>query len=461
MNTLETLSKSPAQLLRLAVALPLVSALLLGGATVGAAEDVDSTTPDVAASDGHQILPNLVMGGNLRLRAEDRSSFQFGNPAPSDDESFTLHRLRLNMTWTPTESITFFFEGQDSGIHAENDIDDEAIPSLTSDRFDLHQGYMDYRSSVSGSPYRVRIGRQEITLGAERLVSPLDWANTARVTDGVRMTLGMQDDWTLDLFATRYVPVRPSNFNDHDRVGNRHLDSDFHGIYYSNWKLISNTRWDAYLLLRDESRVDDKVWTLGTHTESQWGKWDADFELAYQWGDFANLDHTAWMLHVGGGYSPDWMMDSRFGVALNWATGDDDILDGDHETFDNLYPLGHAHNGYMDFFSFQNMQNLEVTFETGMLEKGKLRVAWHMFWLDEAEDDFWYNANMAPFAFVGAGAEDDAGNEINVTFQYPFWNDRIVALVGYGHFFVGDYIGDTLLEDDDADWFFIQAELNF
>ncbi|MEE9281714.1 MAG: alginate export family protein [Myxococcota bacterium] len=445
---------------RLVLALPLATALLLGGATAGAAEEADSSTPDVAAADWHQVTPTLKLGGSLRLRAEEQSNYLFGSNAPSDDESYTLHRLRLNMTWTPTESLTFFVEGQDAEIHSENDINDEAIPNLFANHFDLHQGYMDYRSSLSGTPYMLRIGRQKLDFGDERLVSSLEWENVARVFDGVRLNLGVEDDWTLDLFWTRAVAVRPGNFDDWEKTGSRYVDSDFHGAYYSNWKMLSNTKWDLYLFLRDQDESNDRVFTLGTGTESVWGRWDADFDFAYQWGDFGRVDHSAWMLHFGFGYRPEWMEDSRIGLAYNWATGDDNNLDTDHDTFDSLYPTTHNY-GITNLVGLQNMRTLELSWDMKMMEKGKLRVAIHKFWIDEPEDDAMYNANLAVLRSAAVNADSEAGSEVDITFSYPFWNDRVVATVGYGHYFAGDFINDTAVDDDDADFLFLQADLKF
>ncbi|MEE8314882.1 MAG: alginate export family protein, partial [Myxococcota bacterium] len=326
----------------------------------------------------------------------------------------------------------------------------------------------DYKSSWSGMPYTLRIGRQQLDLGSERMVSSLDWENTSRVFDGVLLSMGSTDDWTLDIFATRAVAVRPSNFNDWEKTGNRYVDSDFHGLYYSNWKMLSNTRWDAYLFLRDQDDIDDKVWTIGTRTESNWGLWDGSFEFAYQTGDFGtgiglpDLDHRAWMLNLGFGYQPEWMANSRIGLAYSWATGDGNALDSDHDTFDATYPSTFDHYGQMNFFSLQNMRNLELSYETPMLEKGTMRVAFHMFWIDEPDDDFLYDANLVPRRAAGVlGADSDAGTEIDITFQYPFWNDRVMMLVGYGHYFAGNYIDDTGVEDDDANYFFLQADLKF
>lgn len=469
MNTFETLRKG----FRLVLALPLAATLLLVGVSAGAADKSDSDAPDVAAADWHQILPTLRVGGSLRLRAEDQQNFRFGSGAAGDDESYLVQQLRANLTWTPTESMTFFVEGQDARIRQENSINDEAIPNLFADHFDLHQAYMDYRSSLANTPYMVRVGRQQLDFDNGRLVSGLEWENVARVFDGVRLSLGNEKDRTLDMFYTRAVAVRPGNFDDWEKTFSatrplattRYADSDFIGMYYSDWKLLSalmpDTRMNAYLYLRDSDEANDRLWTLGTSAATTWNDWDADFDMAYQTGDFGRIDHTAWMMHFGVGYQPVWVADSRIGLAYNWATGDGNATDTDHDTFDSLFPSSHDHYGMMNMFSLQNIHNLELSWDMKVLE-GAVRVAFQQYWLDEEDTDSLYDAYLIAQRTAGAaGADTHAGSEFDITFRYPFWNERVVAMVGYAHFFPGSYIDDTGVNRAKANYAFVQADLKF
>src|SRR5438105_5268451 len=54
-------------------------------------------------------------------------------------------------------------------------------------RSDLLNLFVDIKLiDINGHPAYVRAGRQELLLGSQRLVSPLDWANTRRSFEGVR-----------------------------------------------------------------------------------------------------------------------------------------------------------------------------------------------------------------------------------------------------------------------------------
>ncbi|HMO85640.1 MAG TPA: alginate export family protein, partial [Lacipirellulaceae bacterium] len=92
-----------------------------------------------------------------------------------------------------------------------------------------------------------RVGRQELLYGAERLVSPLDWANTRRTFDGARL-LTAGDGWTADLFYTYVVPV----------VANRLDEPDYNQTFYGAYGTVAvsdNLSVDLYYLGYDDRRV--------------------------------------------------------------------------------------------------------------------------------------------------------------------------------------------------------------
>ena len=82
-------------------------------------------------------------------------------------------------------------ELQDARIFGENAISEPTVPNVFSDQLDIHPGYLEIRSPKSVRvPVSVRIGRQKLAYGSQRLVSPLEWVNTARVFDGMQVRLG-------------------------------------------------------------------------------------------------------------------------------------------------------------------------------------------------------------------------------------------------------------------------------
>ena len=265
----------------------------------------------------------------------------------------------------------------------------------------------------------LRIGRQKLVYGTQRMVSPLEWVNTARVFDGARIGVGGPGR-KLDAFATRLVPVTPTRMNDHAPTGSRMFNSQLHGVYYTDTALVAGATVEGYWLLRRAARLDDGVHTIGTRVDTRHGPWAFDGELAGQTGSYGGLDHRAALLHVGASYTTGLPGRLKLGTAFNVGSGDDDPADGIHGTFDQLYPLGHAYYGYMDLFALQNLRNTEVTVEAALPRRTMLRVALQDFALLSPGADAWYNVGGAVVHHAGdASISSHVGNELDITVRLP------------------------------------------
>jgi len=69
-------------------------------------------------------------------------------------------------------------------------------------------------------------------------VASLEWVNTARVWDGVRISIGTKKGKKVDLISSRLVAVYPNYFNDWAKTGSRLFNSDFHVLYYTDATLF-------------------------------------------------------------------------------------------------------------------------------------------------------------------------------------------------------------------------------
>ena len=309
-------------------------------------------------SDWREILPGLTMGSQLRLRAEGRNNFKFDESRAGNDEGFVLSRFRWDLTWEPAEHVTGVVELQDARIYGERRIDENRTPNIFADELDVHQAFLDLRSPESaGVPVVLRAGRQKLSYGAQRLVSPLEWVNTARVFDGVKVVAGAGTGRTLDGFATRLVPVAPRGLNRHDRTASRMFNSGFHGLYYTDRRLMADSSVEAYWLLRRERSLGDAVHTVGGRVDAALGPWGIDVEAARQAGTFGGEAHRAYMAHAGASFATGLPGRPTLSAAVNLGGGDDDPGDGVHRTFDNLYPLNHAFYGYMALVSQETRGN--------------------------------------------------------------------------------------------------------
>ena len=218
------------------------------------------------------------------------------------------------------------------------------------------------------------------------------------------------------------------------------------------------------------------IYTIGARVKSLPGKlagWDYDVEIAGQFGDFQSsptspeLDQQAYAAHAAGGYT--WAKafgTPRLGLEYNYSSGDSDPTDGRHETFDNLFPTNHKFYGFMDFFSWQNMHDLRLASSIKPAKNLTVTADFHAMWLADTHD-FFYQVNGAPRTTGGYGLRPEAGNFVGTELDFVATYNLTTyasAQAGYGHYFVGDYVKDSLNPVGgaaDANWVYLQMLVNF
>ena len=104
-------------------------------------------------------------------------------------------------------------------------------------------------ANLDGNPAYVRVGRQELLFGSQRLISPLDWANTRRTFQGVR-AFRQTDKWDFDLF---WVQPVIANANRLDSVDN---NQNFVGAW-ATYRPKKGQTIDAYYLMLDNTNQLD------------------------------------------------------------------------------------------------------------------------------------------------------------------------------------------------------------
>lgn len=449
--------------------------------------------PAPAASAGHlndwlraqkSEFARWDLGGQVRARFESKSGYavpgvagavDFAKTTPEND--YWLLREKLHVGWKPVDWVNLYAEARDSSSW-----NDKRVPEPEEDVFDLHQAYVGL-GNTKKFPVTAKVGRQELIYGDERLLGASDWGNLGRVFDAAKLRYE-NNSLSVDLFAGRVVIPRDDRFNtanDYDWLS---------GVYASTKTLIPKQETQLYFLARNVSQKSPSAFpatppalvtpatardihTLGLRFKSlpgQFGGWDYDAELAAQFGNFYDaaltnrLDQQALAAHVAGGYTwKDAAWSPRAGLEYNFSSGDSNPTDGKHETFDNLFPTNHKFYGVMDFVSWQNIHDVRLTTSAKPLKGLTLTADYHLFWLADAADYF-YGVSGAARKTGGYGLKPGndsfAGSELDVVASYQIKTFG-VAQVGYGHFFRGGYVKDSLAASKDADWFYMQAVFNF
>jgi MFS family permease len=192
------------------------------------------------------------------------------------------------------------------------------------------------------------------------------------------------------------------------------------------------------------------------------GTWNWDVEGAWQFGEdnfgsAAYRDVQAGMVGALGGYTfDDVTWKPGLGGIFYWGSGDSDPTTGDINTFNSLYPLGHAYWGQIDNFSGQNLLDYGVQASIKPHEKLSVVSQWHYFDLAQSSDRIY---NIAGAGLAGSG-DKNVGNELDFVGTYTHSKSFNVQL-GYLMFFYGDAVNNGGLARSDAEQFYLQGTYSF
>ena len=131
----------------------------------------------------------------------------------------------------------------------------------------------------------------------------------------------------------------------------------------------------------------------------------------------------------------------RLFCGFDYATGDQDP-GGDVETFNHLFPLGHAYLGYVDAIGRQNIIDISPGLAFKAIDKLSVKVVGHFFWLADDSDALYNAGGRARSPRVAGTTSKEVGQEIDVVLKYAL-DRHTVAEFGYSHFFASNVIKDT------------------
>ncbi len=401
---------------------------------------------------------SLKVSGLLRVRAEVRANADYSDAnLPAEyvgqkaqlsfekklaDKSLVKITLQDARIWGGEPNSSNGLSTANEGDALKNGQSTDVTEST-----DLREAYLE----VAGLPgdMALRLGRQKIAFGSERLFGSLDWTNIGRSFDGARL-LWHNAGSSLSVWST-VLQEGDSADTKQSSVSQGQGDYLYDGLYYSfgGMKLFSLDLYYANKL-----NVDDST-TLKHHTAGgriYKGKpkepgLDFTLEGAYQFGKKNDLDIAAYAAAMTAGFtlkSPN----LHFGMEADSATGDTDPADSKTETFDNLFHTNHIYYGQADQISWQNMVAFSgnVMFWTG---KFTLKLAyWNISRF--TEKDNWYSVvggSASNQALIGATTENQLFHEGDVTLTYKA-RDYLILDFGYSYIARGDALNDAKAVSD-------------
>jgi hypothetical protein len=381
----------------------------------------------------NKLLPAWIsFSGEERLRVE---GYENGGIKPPNDGYYLLQRFRWGVTLRPVRWLKIVGQTQDARAFFQ----DTTPTSTFQDTWDLRQAYAEI-GDTEKSPVALRVGRQEMRLGGERLVGVSNWRNTSRTFDAARLTL-RRGKFRLDTFAASEVILRDG------QLGSADAGNNLYGLYGVVTDLIPRSTIEPYLLWRLQPGVAAETGGTG-HLDAKLSgvRWvgkvrSADYAvgLIFERGSLLKDHINAWASHWLAGYTFNTAWTPRMFGEFNYATGDGNPKDGQRNTFDQLYATNHDRYGLADAVGWRNMEHVRVGVDTNPRPQWTASVRYSLYWLADAHDALYNTSGNVLAQRADGSAGRWVGTELDLLTRHPVGKSSELG-VGFAHIFPGTFL---------------------
>ncbi|HSJ06600.1 MAG TPA: porin [Longimicrobiales bacterium] len=271
------------------------------------------------------LAQDLRLTGQLRPRFEQRDP-----PVPAPPQGDVTMRARLGVIGDLAEDVGLRIELQDVLIWGAT----AGTPGYSA-AAEVHQAFVDVRALAGG--LTARLGRQEMAIGNQRLISNNNWGQRGRRFEGLRL-LRPAAPFPASAFA-----MRMSESGSGDGV-----DAWFHGAQAALGLQPGDTVHFFLLYNRERGPTRTDQFTMGGHGGVTLSGIGLSVEGYLQRGERVDRSVKAWLASVGAGrrFGP-----GRVRLAYDHYSGDGSPDDGTTRAFDRLFGSNHGFHGYADLFT--------------------------------------------------------------------------------------------------------------
>ena len=353
----------------------------------------------------------LSLGSDLRLQYFYLKHEDWGD-TPQDTNGYLLARYLVHADVKASEKFRLFLQLQ--GSLAGSRVNPSPVEENT---LDVHQLFFDcLLSGTAKEGILIRIGRQEMLYGSQRLIAVREFPNSRMAFDGAVLKYH-NGDISSDLFYTHPIANSPDIFDDAFLNKKAKL--------WGGYTTIKNVRYlhnvDLHYLgvrkpnaLFDNAAGREQRHSLGARVWNNTGKWQYDFEGVYQFGTIDSQKISAWTVSSNTSYTfSDIKYKPRLGLKTELISGDSRPGDGKLETFNPLYPRG-AYFGLAGLIGPANLFDLHPYTEIKLTEKVGVQLDYDFFWRMESRDGL-YAPNLQ-LIYSGEGtSEHFVGSQLGAT----------------------------------------------
>lgn len=320
--------------------------------------------------------------------------------------------------------------------------------------FEIYDLYLQVDKMVKN--IALKVGRQKISFGDNRLFGPGEWGNTGRWTwDAVRLSYKKGKN-TLDVFGGGTKIHNPEKlsipFTQTEHWG---------GGAYAHLSLLPSLAIEPFYAIKTQGSAD-YIRTLNfTHhwignrvfRTSNNNPFLYDFTLCYEWGQDNSKTISAYGVTALLGYRfSDLPARPILGIRETYASGGSNNDEHIH-TFDPAYGAKDSYYGRMNITSWSNLDDKELVVYLSPFKEMKLEINYHWFYVPEPSDAILLSTlQLQP-------GKHHLGSEFNIYSSYSPW--KYFQLVGvFGYFWAGDVQTIQGNPAKNANWFALQASYN-
>jgi hypothetical protein len=319
----------------------------------------------------------ISLGGEIRYQYFYFKNEDWGE-SPKDKDGYIQTRYLAHADFHAGKYFRSFVQLQSSFANGK-----VSTPSgVDENQLDLHQAFTDLTLPLSNQQtFIVRLGRQELSYGSQRLVAVRDGPNNRQSFDAAKMVYSTKQ-FKADAFFSHYVLSKRNIFDD-----GYNRDTKFWGAYAVVNKIPLLQNADFYYLglskavtTFDDGKGKEIRHSIGSRIWKKSGNWQYDFEGVYQFGKFVSKDISAWTISSNTSYSfSSWKFKPQIGLKTELITGDKNYGDNKLNSFNPLFPRG-AYFGLAALIGPSNLEDIHPSVSFDLAKNIDLTFDYDAFW---------------------------------------------------------------------------------
>ncbi len=277
---------------------------------------------------------NISFGGELREQYQYFDNLNFGDVPP------TIKEISVGQLWHRVMAHSNIELGSKVRIFAQVNSTfrflnpNPITPEIDENRLDLHQAFIDYSFYKN---WMIRVGRQEMSYGNNRIITFREGPNTRLTFDAVIVKYKAAKR-SIDFLAITPVISKQYEFDDQS------FKEFIYGIYGTEYFIPEKLLVDYYVLnFNSENRKYNFVsgsenrQSFGVRIFSRNPRFNYELESTYQIGKFNGQNISAYAFSSDINYKIEKKYNLIFGVGANYISGDKNRTDNQLNTYNLIF----------------------------------------------------------------------------------------------------------------------------